>query len=262
MSMLRAHAFTLALVLSSSACVVDRCTPPILFGHRGTPLFAPENTLPAFEWAFEKGADGIELDVKQTADGVLVAMHDATTWRTTNDASSRRIDAVTLDELRALDAGAWFGSRFVGTRVPTLDEVAAALPDDRALLIDHLSSDRIDLILTLLEDDALRARTFVSSFDLDALAAFSERAPDVPTVAFVDDMSQLERARGIKARALRIPKDVESDLSLQNVVLAAGMLPAVSGRYTQWNGGIGLVNDMGRTTERRRERAPEGCIVE
>lgn len=251
-----------SVVFASSSCAPP-CMPPVLFGHRGTTLYAPENTLPAFASAFDMGADGIEIDVKRTSDHVLVAMHDATTGRTTDDASDRRVDELTLGEVRALDAGAWFGRRYAGTTVPTLEEVIAALPEDRALLIDHLSSERIGLVVALLDDDAaLRARTWVSSFDLDALAAFKERAPDVSVLAFADHMSELDRARDMGARGFRIPKDRESDLELQDVVLAAGMLPAVSADYVQWNGGIGLVRDMETAVARREERAPEGCIAE
>jgi glycerophosphoryl diester phosphodiesterase len=258
---LRTMAVASVVVFTCSSCV-QPCTPPLLFGHRGTPLYAPENTLPAFESAFEMGADGIELDVKRTADGVLVAMHDTTTGRTTDDADDRRVDALTLEDVRALDAGAWFGRRYAGTQVPTLDEVADALPETGLLLIDHLSRDHIALVVALLADDALRARTWVSSFDLDALAAFKTRAPDASMLAFSDDMGGLDRAREIGARAFRIPRDLESDLSLQDVVLAAGLLPAVGANFMQWNGGLGLVNDMEAATSRREDGAPEGCVTD
>ena len=57
------------------------CAAPVILGHRGTTTRAPENTLPAFLWAAEHGADGIEFDVQITKDGALVAMHDARTGR-------------------------------------------------------------------------------------------------------------------------------------------------------------------------------------
>lgn len=82
---------------------------------------APENTLAAFRRAQEQGADGIELDVKLTADGQVVVMHDQTVERTTNGQGAVR--RLGLKELRRLDAGSWFGPEFAGEKVPLLQEV-------------------------------------------------------------------------------------------------------------------------------------------
>ncbi len=95
--------------------------------HRGDVRHAPENTLPAFRSAVEKGAHMIEFDVAATRDGKLVLMHDATVDRTTD--GKGRVDALSFDEIRALDAGAWFGPDFAGTRVPTLTEALAVIPE-------------------------------------------------------------------------------------------------------------------------------------
>jgi glycerophosphoryl diester phosphodiesterase len=89
--------------------------------HRGNSTHFPENTLPAFLSAIELGADEIELDVHVTSDGVAVVVHDATLARTTGNPAA--VKDVTFAELRRLDAGAWKGERFAGTRIPTLDEV-------------------------------------------------------------------------------------------------------------------------------------------
>ncbi len=94
---------------------------PIVIGHRGASALAPENTLAAFRVAAEVGADGVEFDVQRTRDGQLVVIHDDEVDRTTNGTGLVR--EMTLDELRALDAGAWFGAAFQGERVPTLREV-------------------------------------------------------------------------------------------------------------------------------------------
>jgi glycerophosphoryl diester phosphodiesterase len=81
---------------------------------------APENTLTAFSRAFQAGM-GVELDVRSTRDGHLVVLHDETVDRTTNGAG--RVGQLTLDEIRALDAGSWKGGEFAGAKVPTLEEV-------------------------------------------------------------------------------------------------------------------------------------------
>ncbi len=83
-------------------------------GHRGARSIAPENTLAALEKAWEIGADGVEVDVRVSADGQLVIHHDATPARTTNvsecfpDRAAQPLTTFLLEELRTLDAGSWF----------------------------------------------------------------------------------------------------------------------------------------------------------
>ena len=91
---------------------------PILFAHRGDLTNAPENTLPAFQQAIRKGADGVELDAKLTSDGHVIVIHDTTVNRTTD--GSGRVASMPLTEIRSLDAGKWFGEGFRGTNVPLL----------------------------------------------------------------------------------------------------------------------------------------------
>ncbi|MCC6491134.1 MAG: glycerophosphodiester phosphodiesterase [Candidatus Hydrogenedentes bacterium] len=102
------------LVLDAALTAAGACA------HRGDQKSAPENTLPAFQLAVEKGAHQIEFDVQLSKDGVLVLMHDATVDRTTNGAG--KVSDLTFDQLRALDAGSWFRVEFAGTRIPTLRE--------------------------------------------------------------------------------------------------------------------------------------------
>jgi glycerophosphoryl diester phosphodiesterase len=83
-------------------------------GHRGAAGHAPENTLAAVRQGIELGVDFVEIDVRRTADGVLVALHDATVNRTTNGRG--RVEALSLGEVRKLDAGN-------GERIPTVEEV-------------------------------------------------------------------------------------------------------------------------------------------
>lgn len=91
---------------------------PLIIGHRGASADAPENTLAALVLAAEHGADGVEFDVQQTADGELVVIHDDTVDRTTNGTGV--VTKMTLAQLRELDAGS-------GQSIPTLDEVFETL---------------------------------------------------------------------------------------------------------------------------------------
>ena len=89
-----------------------------VIAHRGASNVAPENTVRAIEAAVELGVAGVEIDVRESADGVPVVIHDATVDRTTD--GSGAVGDHTVEELRALDAGD-------GEPVPTLDEALAAL---------------------------------------------------------------------------------------------------------------------------------------
>jgi len=107
-------------------------TPPGIVAHRGVIREAPENTIPAIEKAIELGCAFVEIDLRYSADGHVVLMHDETLERTTNGVG--RVSERTMAELRQLDAGN-------GARVPTLREV-----------ID-LARGRIRLYLDLKESD-------------------------------------------------------------------------------------------------------------
>src|SRR6266511_793360 len=82
---------------------------PIVFAHRGASVHAPENTMSAFELALAQNADAIELDVKLSADGQAIVIHDPLVDRTTG--SHGRVKDLPLRELRALDAGSFFSER-------------------------------------------------------------------------------------------------------------------------------------------------------
>ena len=95
--------------------------PVRISAHRGANTFAPENTLPAYRKAIDLGADLIEVDVRTTRDGEIVSVHDSTLDRTTD--ATGPVEDKTLDELKRLSAGAWFGAPYRSERIPTLDEI-------------------------------------------------------------------------------------------------------------------------------------------
>jgi len=102
--------------------------------HRGASESHPENTLAAIRAAVDGGAHQIEFDVRLSADGALVLVHDRQVDRTTDGRGD--VADLTLAELRALDAGAWRGAAFRGERIPTLEEGLAAVPHDRWVNLD------------------------------------------------------------------------------------------------------------------------------
>jgi glycerophosphoryl diester phosphodiesterase len=94
--------------------------PPRVIGHRGAAGSAPENTIASFRRAAELGCRWVEFDVQLSADDVPILFHDSSLSRTTNGAG--RLTRVTLDGLKKLDAGSWFGADFAGEKIPTLAE--------------------------------------------------------------------------------------------------------------------------------------------
>ncbi len=102
--------------------------------HRGANRYAPENTLPAFKKAVRLGVDYVEFDVRPSKDGQFFILHDSRLNRTTN--ARGPITSLTADRIRHLDAGAWFGLPFRGTRVPTLDETLDVLVGHANLYVD------------------------------------------------------------------------------------------------------------------------------
>jgi len=94
--------------------------------HRGFSGKYPENALRAIKAAVELGVEMIEFDVKLTKDYFPIIMHDRTVDRTTNG-TGKACD-LTLEEIRAFDAGASFGQEYAGEKVPTLQEVLDVIP--------------------------------------------------------------------------------------------------------------------------------------
>lgn len=114
---------------------------PLVLAHRGASDQAPENTLAAFRRALEAGADGVELDVHLSRDGEIVVIHDEQVDRTTD--GSGPVKNLTLAQLKALDAGSWFDSRFRGERIPTLAEVLETIGPACRLINVELKSGRV-----------------------------------------------------------------------------------------------------------------------
>ncbi|MGC9520602.1 MAG: glycerophosphodiester phosphodiesterase [Anaerolineae bacterium] len=156
---------------------------PLILGHRGASRRAPENTLAAFQAALEDGADGVELDVHVTEDGVPVVIHNGSVDQTTD--GTGLVNALSLDQIRALDAGSRFSATFAGERVPTLEEVLAAY-GERLLVNIELKpqslpgADVVTPVARLIERLGLQRRIWVSSFKPYLLFRMRQLAPEIP----------------------------------------------------------------------------------
>jgi glycerophosphoryl diester phosphodiesterase len=151
----------------------------LVIAHRGSSAEAPENTLPAFEAAVARGADAIELDVRLTADGAPVVIHDATLDRTTDRTGP--VAALTLAELRAVDAGCHFTPdrgrthpfRGGDARVPTLGEVLWAFPK-LSILVEIKEPPAQEAVRRVLLQEDAAERCVLASEHREALLAFDE----------------------------------------------------------------------------------------
>lgn len=156
----------------------------LIVGHRGSSGSAPENTLAAFRKAIDDGADGIEFDVRLTKDGELVVLHDQTVNRTTNGRGNVR--NLSREQVRHLDAGAWFAPEFRGQRIPTLIEVLHSLPRTILLNIEVKTDGQLrermrlgTLLARMLREERRLDRTVVSSFDHTFLKQLRSFAPEI-----------------------------------------------------------------------------------
>ena len=119
----------------------------VVIAHRGEHRSHPENTLPAFQAAMDMGADYVELDVRTTADGRLVLLHDRTVDSRTN--GSGEVARMTFEQVRSLDAGVKFNPRFTGTRVPTFEEALELARGKIGVYVDCKDISAADLIAAL-----------------------------------------------------------------------------------------------------------------
>jgi glycerophosphoryl diester phosphodiesterase len=155
--------------------------------HRGASARCPENTLAAFRAAVEAGADSVEFDIRLSADGEVVAIHDSSVDRTTDGRGE--VHGLTLAELRSLDAGSWKSPDFAGERIPTLDEALAELALAPRINVELKTEDpRIaERTAEAIERRRLHHRIMVSSFHLPHLLAIKNRLPGVWTHLFLEE---------------------------------------------------------------------------
>jgi len=162
-------------------------TTPLVVAHRGASFAYPENTLESFQGALEAGADVIETDVRLSADGVAVVLHDQDLSRTTD--GSGYVHELTLSELKRLDAS---GGRGPKAEIPTLAEVLE-LVSGRAginleiknipgeVAFDSPKEAAVRAALEALDRTSFTGSVLVSSFNWISIERSRELAPEVPT---------------------------------------------------------------------------------
>jgi glycerophosphoryl diester phosphodiesterase len=174
-------------------------TGPLVIAHRGDSVHAPENTLPAFAAAVKLKADLVELDYYHSADGVPVVIHDNFLDRTTNAEAlfgkqKMLVEETSLADLQSLDAGAWFGPKFKGIRLPTLNESLDEIQAGSVTLIERKKGDAAACI-KLLREKMLTEQVVVQSFDWRYVRECHELEPRLVLAALGGGKDALSDAR-------------------------------------------------------------------
>jgi len=152
-------------------------TRPVLVCHRGASLIAPENTFAAADAALDRGAGVIELDVRESLDGVPYVLHDRTLDRTTD--GSGPIDLHTAAEIDALDAGRWFAPEFEGQRVPRLDAYLDHLKRRGAGAYVEIKWCDPARAAAVIREARIEADSFTFSFKPEMREGMRRHAPDL-----------------------------------------------------------------------------------
>jgi len=180
----------------------DECmdmTGPFLWAHRGASCSAPENTMTAFAAGVESGADGLELDIHLSRDGVPVVIHDETVERTSDGCGL--VAEMTWQQLQQLDAGSWFASEFAGESIPALEEVLDTFGNQLRLNLElkefHAGMAVLDLLSHYPSADIV-----VSSFNYDLLHRLRAVNSNLPLAVLFDS--------GRWSRAVQIAKELSA----------------------------------------------------
>ncbi len=184
--------FLSILLLAGISAAAGASEPGVtIVAHRGAMEERPENTMPAFERAVEAGAHVIEADVWLSSDGSPFILHDATLDRTT-DAEGTASER-TLEELRNLDAGAWFDEAYAGARIPSLAELLR-WADGRATLLLDLKDAGEAFTQSVTEDVRAHGNptgVVIGVRSPEQARAFRESLPEARQLAFMPSPSDI-----------------------------------------------------------------------
>jgi glycerophosphoryl diester phosphodiesterase len=169
-------------MLANKSLEIPGIPKPYVMAHRGARIGYPENTLAAFQYAFDSGADLLETDLQITADGHFVCFHDDTLERTTDGHGA--VASLALSEVKRYCADCGMPG-FSDQRVPTLAELAAISPDSVYLMLElktdsFLEAETCQRLVDELDQLGIRGRTGVLSFSLARIQAVKSIAPDIP----------------------------------------------------------------------------------
>ncbi|MEM9771470.1 MAG: glycerophosphodiester phosphodiesterase family protein [Cyanobacteria bacterium P01_D01_bin.73] len=190
-----------------------------IIAHRGSSAIAPENTLAAFEQAIADGADRIEMDVQQLADGTLIIFHDETLKRVAG--VDEEIGNLNWSEARSFDVGQWFSPRFKGETIPLLTDVleltAGRIALNLELKTNGYETDLAIQVAQTVQDFGLESACVITSFQKAWIEQLKQTFPDL-SLGLISTKS--------------LPSDVLDGLQVVSL-LADALTPADLERYWQ-----------------------------
>jgi len=178
----------LALILAiiSSALIIDDIEldhPVAVTAHRGSSKDAPENTLSAIGQAIEDGADFAEIDVQETADGVIVLLHDTDLKRIAG--VNKKIWQLRYSEIKPLDAGSWFSPDFRGEHVPTLIEAIEMSRNKIKLNIELKFNGHekrlVERVVEIIRNHEFGSQCVITSLNYNGLQKVKKIDPELKT---------------------------------------------------------------------------------
>lgn len=169
----------LCVIVSHTFAGPVMCAAQDIVAHRGASHDAPENTLAAFELAWQQGADVIEGDFYLTSDGQIACHHDRSTKKTTG--VDLMIAETTFDRLQQLDVGSWKGETWAGERMPSLADVFATVPEGKRILVEVKCGPEITQPLkqAVQECNLAPEQITIIAFDAKVIASCKEAMPKI-----------------------------------------------------------------------------------
>lgn len=169
---------------------------PVIVAHRGVPFYAPENTTPSIQMAWDLGTDGIECDIYLTKDKKLMVMHDKSTSRT-GQGVNLDMKKTPSSKLAKVDIGAFKHECFEGTKIPFLKELLTYHPKGKLFVIEVKDQpDTIAPLKKLLEETGRPWDEFtIISFNFDSCVEARKQMPEI-------EVYFLEGARNKKTKKI------------------------------------------------------------
>jgi glycerophosphoryl diester phosphodiesterase len=158
-------------------------------GHRGAAGHGPENTLATIQKGIALGVDFVEIDLRRTADGVLVVLHDETVKRTTN--GKGRVDHLSLQEVKKFNAGN-------GEHIPTLKEVLKVAAGEAGLMLELKVKGVAQQTVEVVREAGFRDPVIYASFLHDELQHVRTVDPETSLMVLFGGLSRASVARAIK----------------------------------------------------------------
>ncbi|MFS0821850.1 glycerophosphodiester phosphodiesterase [Bacillus sp. 1P02SD] len=175
---------TIALAITERKEEPVRAWESLIIAHRGANDRFNEHTLTAYKIASQDGIDYLEIDLRMTKDGELVAMHDDTIDRTTN--GKGKVSDYPLAELKNFKTVSTFNNKMVSEEIPSLREIFDEFSDTENFYIEtRLVNNQLAMeekVIDLLEEYQLLndKRVILQSFSTKSLDKLSTLAPDIP----------------------------------------------------------------------------------